>query len=79
MHKFLFILMLAVSFVLGIVSQNLIAGNWVTPSYGTPAPVLRTVVKHRGEVYYPVPSDWKVLDTGITSMGNVFVVYRQLK
>ncbi len=32
MRKLVFVLMLAISFTLGTVSQNLIAGNWVFPT-----------------------------------------------
>ncbi len=73
MRKLLFILMLAVSFALGLASQNLIAGNWVFPSIGTPAvnltPHYSTFLFPDGKNYYLPPSGWIVESASPTSAG----------
>ena len=82
MHKLIFVLMLAISFALGMVSQNLIAGNWVVPSYGTSAPSLTqgsNIVLGGGRVLYTPPSGWKVVNTCPSPNGGVLVSFQKLE
>ncbi len=82
MRKLFVILLIAISFALGMVSQNLVAGNWVVPKYGTPAPVLKVGdgrVYHRGEAWYDIPSSWKVAGTKMSSQGRLIVIYKKLE
>ncbi len=82
MRKLVFVLMLAISFALGMVSQNLIAGNWVVPSYGTTAPSLTQgskIVLGGGRVLYTPPRGWKVVETCPSSNGAVLVSFQRLE
>ncbi len=82
MRKLVLVLMLAVSFALGMVSQNLIAGNWVTPPYGTSAPQLTKgsrIILGGGRVLYTPPSGWKVVNTCLSPKGAVLVSFQKLE
>ncbi len=82
MRRLVVVLMLAVSFALGMFSQNLIAGNWVVPPYGTSAPSLTVgsrIVLNGGRVLYTPPSGWKVVDTCPSSSGAVLVSFQKLE
>ncbi|NDV22507.1 hypothetical protein [Desulfovibrio sp. JC022] len=82
MRKFLLILALVVSFSLGMAAQNLIAGNWVFPKYGTQAPTLRgnfNLGGIPGGVIYTLPTGWKVLDASPSSRGNLSVRFQKLE
>lgn len=84
MRKFFFILMLAVFFALGMFSQNLIAGNWVFPSIGSPTfnlhPEFSDFNRPGGKVYYIMPSGWKVENVGRAGSGSaVFINFKKLE
>ncbi len=82
MRKLLFILMVAFSFALGMVSQNLIAGNWVFPKPFTPAPTLTgnfIFCRTPGIAIYRLPSGWKVLDASIFDEENLSVTFKKLE
>ncbi len=82
MRKLILVLMLAISFALGMFSQNLIAGNWVIPPYGTSAPPLTMssrIVLGGGIVLYTPPSGWKVVETCPSSNGAVLVSFQKLE
>ncbi len=72
MRKLIVVLIVVFSFALGMFSQNLIAGNWVTPKYGTPAPeaelIGNKIIQGRGNALYQVPDDWKVI--GLIKKGD---------
>ncbi|TIH16607.1 hypothetical protein D0S45_09355 [Marinifilum sp. JC120] len=82
MRKLLFILTLSISFSLGMAAQNIIAGNWIFPKFGTPAPTLRSnfnIGGIPGAVIYTLPDGWKVIDAGPSSSGNLSVRYQKLE
>ena len=82
MRKLTIILMLAAAYGLGMVSQELFAGNWVIPAYGTSAPELTTsskIVLNGGRVLYSPPSGWKVVQSCPSSNGAVLVSYEKLE
>ncbi len=82
MRKLIIVLLLAVSFALGMVSQNLVAGNWVVPKFGTPAPTLNaTFHGNYGWVQYNNLhlTGWKVVKAGLTNHGDLGVQFMKLE
>lgn len=81
MHKLIVVLMLAVSFFLGMFSQNLIAGNWVIAQSGETAPVLRPfgVIRSGGWTIYEAPKRWKAVKTNLATNGHVTVYFKRLE
>jgi len=62
MRKLIVVLMLAVSFTLGMVSQNLIAGNTIYPKKESNAfslnPYTSTFSQSNGGMSYQIPNGW---------------------
>jgi hypothetical protein len=84
MRKLIVILMLAISFALGIFSQNLIAGVWgVTPTIGTPTfplyPRGSKFLESNGKMFYRIPNGWRAKRAGSTEAGNyIFIDFRKI-
>ena len=64
MRKLVVVLMIAVSFALGMVSQNLNAGNSIYPSVGSSTfslnPTQNKFSNPNGKMFYKIPNGWKV-------------------
>ncbi len=81
MRKLVIVLILALSFVLGNLSEGVIAmgripDGWFYPEYRTKAPDLSgyfCLQKNPGVVFYTVPAQYKLVSLGRTNLNNLWV------
>ncbi len=80
MRKLVFVLMLAISFALGTVSQNLIAGNWVFPTESdTPPLLVPGQYASDGVFVYTAPIGWKTVGANGLTDGKIIVQLMKLE
>ena len=74
--------MLTLAYAMGMSTPYLIAGNWITPSYGTSAPELTmssSIILGGGRVLYSPPEGWKVVGSCPSADGGLLVSFQKLQ